>query len=78
MLEACGFDVMRAAGSHGVFDLVAISPKAIRLIQVKTRDRPGPAEREALELFRAPKCCVTKEVWIFKDGTHDPVIEEIS
>ena len=77
MLEECGFEVVRAAGSHGLFDLVAISSKGIRLIQVKTNRKPPPAEMEALREFKAPGCCATKEVWVFHDGTKEPVIEEI-
>ncbi|MDV2503049.1 MAG: hypothetical protein RX318_03770 [bacterium] len=77
MLEACGFMVVRAAGSHGLFDLVAVSSKHIKLIQVKTNRKPPPAEMEELRAFRAPRCCATKEVWTFYDGTKEPFIEEI-
>jgi len=38
-LEANGLLVVRAAGSHGLFDLVAIGPKEVLLIQVKRGKR---------------------------------------
>jgi len=54
LLEALGYEVIRAAGSRGLWDLVAISATDIPLIQCKSRDLPYGAEREALEHFTAP------------------------
>lgn len=64
-LEAEGYACMRSAGSHGTFDVVAIRHDGVRLIQVKKQRRPGPAEREAIALFRTPPNC-TKEIWVYK------------
>jgi hypothetical protein len=74
ILELAGYHVVKAGGSLGVFDLVALGPAGARLVQVKSNGRPRPAERERLELFpRLPYC--SKEVWIFYDRQHDPVID---
>ena len=35
-LKEMGYVVIRASGSHGLFDVVAISPEEIKLIQVKS------------------------------------------
>jgi hypothetical protein len=43
-LEGQGYHVIRASGSHGVFDLVAIGPGySIRLIQCKVTKTPTAA-----------------------------------
>lgn len=57
ILEAAGYAVMRAPGSHGLWDLVGISPTGIILCQVKSRDLPGPLERESLDAFQCPPNC---------------------
>jgi len=75
MLEEAGYEVTRSSLSAGVFDLIAVSPTSVRLIQVKTNSRPRPVEREALKDFQVPACCCTKEIWVFYDGTLSPVIE---
>ena len=38
LLEALGYDVTRAAGSHGLWDLVATHPTHVRYIQVKAEE----------------------------------------
>ena len=35
-LERVGYEVIRAAGSHGTFDLVAYGPLGCRFVQIKT------------------------------------------
>ena len=58
ILEAAGYHVVKAGGSLGIFDLVALGPAEARLVQVKSNERPRPAERERLELFpRLPQAC---------------------
>ena len=54
ILEAAGYRCMRAAGSLGAWDIVAIGPTDIALVQVKTRDWPSGAELELLREFSAP------------------------
>lgn len=65
---------LKAGGSLGVFDLVALGPAGARLVQVKSNEKPRSAERERLELFpKLPYC--SKELWVFHDRQREPVIE---
>jgi Holliday junction resolvase-like predicted endonuclease len=48
LLEAAGYQVVRAAGSLGDFDLVGIGRTDFVLVQVKSERLPGPLERAAL------------------------------
>jgi Holliday junction resolvase len=77
ILEAAGYSCTRAAGSLGMFDIVAISRQGIRLVQVKSNRDAPPAEREAIQEFSAP-ANASKEVWIFEDYGRTPVIKEIA
>jgi Holliday junction resolvase len=76
ILEAAGYTVLKAGGSLGLFDLVALGPQDVRCIQVKCNRGCSPAEREQLELLLV---CdkVSKEIWRFKDRIRDPLIERL-
>jgi hypothetical protein len=54
-------DLLEAAGSMGMWDLVGLGPVDVVLCQVRSRDCPGPLERAALADFTAPptraSCC---------------------
>ncbi len=76
ILETAGYHVVKAGGSLGVFDLVAIGPHGARLIQVKSNEKPRPAERERLALFPCFPYC-TKELWVFYDRVRAPVMETL-
>ena len=76
LLEAAGYEVIRAAGSHGVWDLWGISSTDIVLVQVKSRDLPYGAEREAMEAFQVPPNC-RKLVHRWKDGEKLPDVIEL-
>ena len=56
--------VVRSYGSHGLFDLTAVFPDHVRLIQVK-KDYIHPKERKALEEFagRVEAGNIWVEVW---------------
>ena len=54
LLEAAGYSCTRAAGSLGLFDVVAIGSVDVVLVQVKTRDWPGSVEMEQLRSFPCP------------------------
>ncbi|MBX3198261.1 MAG: hypothetical protein KF894_08960 [Labilithrix sp.] len=54
LLEASGYAVTRAAASLGAWDIIAIGPVDVVLVQVKTNAWPGSVEMEALALFKAP------------------------
>jgi hypothetical protein len=78
ILEAAGYHCTRAAGSLGIFDIVAVSRQGVRLIQVKTNRPPCPAERETIELFSGIPGNASKEIWIFRDYSRGPIIKTIS
>jgi hypothetical protein len=73
LLETAGYDCIRAAGSHGVFDIVALSASSIVLVQVKTNHRPSPAEIECIRDFPAPDNA-HKQVHIWKDRKKLPEV----
>jgi Holliday junction resolvase len=77
ILEAAGYHCTRAAGSLGLFDIIALSSQGVRLVQVKSNRNAPPAEREAIEEFKAIPTNATKEIWIFEDYGRKPIIKEI-
>ena len=78
ILEAAGYACSRAAASLGVFDVIAIGPRDIRLIQVKAgaECRCDPTEREQIRAFAAPSNA-SREVWKFFDRVRHPIIERL-
>jgi len=76
-LEALGYACTRAAASLGVFDIVAISQRDVRLIQVKSNRMPGSVEMEAIEQFKVPGF-VSKEVWRWNDHARQPIVKVIA
>ena len=75
LLEAVGYTVSEARGSHGPFDLVAIGASGIRLIQVKSGvARLSPADRETIAGIAAPGVC-SKELWKFPEKRGPVQIE---
>ena len=74
LLEKQGFSCCRAAASLGAWDIIAVSPARVLLVQVKSNRRPGRAEMDRLRVFKAPMCCVAKQLWIWKDRVAVPVI----
>ena len=60
ILEAGGAYVIRSAGSKGLFDLVAIFPDYIRLIQVKTMGQP--VDKAPLRNLPIPR---NTSIWIY-------------
>ena len=87
MLRHQGYIAMRAAGSHGMFDVVALYsgwcsrpehqelPLA-RFIQIKQGRGMSSRERPRMELQLVPPLC-SKELWTFWPGNTQPTIEEI-
>ena len=74
ILETAGYYVLKAGGSLGIWDLVALGPACVRLVQVKSNEKPRPAERERLELLPCLPYA-SKEVWVFHDRHREPAIE---
>lgn len=77
ILHAAGYHVTRAAGSFGMFDVIAINAHGVRLIQVKSNRDASPQERECIQLFDGLPANATKEVWIFLDYVRAPIIKAI-
>jgi hypothetical protein len=76
-LESAGYRCTRAAASLGEWDIIAISPHDIRLIQVKSNRWPVRKEMARLEKFRVP-AGVKKEVWRWDDYVRQPRIRPVS
>lgn len=75
-LEAESWLVVRAAGSLGLFDLVALHPDyGVKLIQVKTNRRPRGKELTPLRAFLCSPW--RKEIWVYWDGRRDPDVMSI-
>lgn len=76
LLEATGWYCVRAAGSFGLFDIVAVHPVIpyVRCIQVKTNKKPSKGEIELIKEFTLPQN-FTKELWVFVDYNSEPLIE---
>ena len=77
LLESTGYHCTRAAGSLGIFDIIAIGRQGIRLIQVKSNRPPAPLEREVLQQFDNLPTNATKEVWIWHDYAREPIIRQM-
>lgn len=78
ILEAAGYLCSRAAASLGLFDVIAVGPRDVRLVQVKCGDPrtcylPAVEREEITALVVAPN--VSKECWRFHDGKREPLIE---
>jgi len=77
LLEAAGYVCTRASASLGLFDLVAIGPVDVRLIQVKAGTKYLSAvEREQITALAVP-ANVTRECWRFPDRCRAPLIERL-
>jgi Holliday junction resolvase-like predicted endonuclease len=74
LLEAAGYQVTRAAGSLGEWDLIGISASDLVLVQVKTRDWPGTLERLALAECAAPPH-TRKLLHRWRDGARTPDVQ---
>lgn len=57
LLEAAGYSCTRAAASLGIFDIVAIGPTDVVLVQCKSNDWPGMVEMETMRNFPTPPLC---------------------
>lgn len=73
MLEATGFNCIRASGSHGIFDVIAFGLGQVRMIQVKADCTMDDVEIEIAQNIKVP-IGVTKELWIFTKGNRTPNI----
>ena len=67
LLESVGYTCTRSAGSHGFWDVIAINPCSMRLIQAKVNCKPTKGEMESMMLEQVPNNC-SKEIWLRRDG----------
>jgi len=69
MLESEGFFVLRSAGSHGLFDLVAIKDNQVRLVQVKVipfgEHNLFKADQLKIKAFKVAYW-IKKELWVYE------------
>ncbi len=76
LLENMGYRCTRAAASLGEWDIVAISPKDVLLVQVKSNKWPDSLEMKRLEEFKCPNC-VKKLIHRWDDYKRKPKIRRI-
>lgn len=77
ILEAAGYVCTRASASLGLFDVIAVGPADVRLIQVKAGTKYLSAlEREQITGLAVP-VNVSRECWRFPDRCRGPVIERL-
>ena len=77
LLEATGYVCTKAGGSFGIFDVIAIGPQDIRVLQVKAGTaRCSPLEREQIRGLVVP-ANVSREIWRFPDRCREPLIERL-
>jgi len=76
LLESVGYVAFRMAGSHGLFDVIGISPAGIVLAQVKSgKASLSPADEEAIRQFRAPTNA-SKVLIRWRDRVRKPEVRE--
>ncbi len=77
VLEHAGYLCTRSGASLGLFDVIAIGPNDVKLIQVKTGTaRLSAIEREQITALAVPSNA-SKEVWKFRDRARVPDIERL-
>ena len=77
LLEASGYVCTKAGGSLGVWDIIAIGPTDLVLVQVKSNAWPGSVEMEAITLFKAPPNA-RKLVHRWRDRQSLPDVREVA
>ena len=71
-LESVGYEAMRTAGSHGIFDVIATGP-CVRMIQIKRIEKGNnwaseyKREVEKIRQLNKPTGSVTYEYWVWED-----------
>lgn len=75
-LQAQGYEVVRAAGSKGTFDLVAFNETEILLVNVKCGKWPPPIERLAMAGTVAPSNA-RRVCHRWDDRAREPRVQEV-
>jgi hypothetical protein len=66
-LEGLGWCAQRTAASHGPFDVMAVAPRAVLLIQSKSGGKPSPSDYKSLVDLAVPEHVLKLVLW-FPDG----------
>jgi hypothetical protein len=67
----------RSGASLGLFDVIAVGPQDVRLVQVKAgRTYLSAVERRQIMALPVP-ANVTRECWRFPDRCRTPLIERL-
>ena len=75
ILEAAGYSCVRAGGSLGMFDVIAMNEHGYKCLQVKSGgEYCSKIEREIMRECRVPSNC-SREIWRFPDRCKAPLIE---
>lgn len=77
ILEAAGYVTTRSSSSKGMWDVVGVKPRDVRLVSVKSGTaRPSAVEREALSaLALVLRGTASVEIWRFPDRARLPLID---
>lgn len=75
-LEAQGYTVIKAGGSLGCFDLIALGPQDIRAVQVKVNGYCSKVERAAMHAAILPPNS-TREIWRWLTRVREPLVETL-
>jgi len=77
ILAAAGYICTSAGANLGLFDVIAIGPSDVRLVQVEAGTKYLSAiEREQVVALTVPTN-VSRECWLFPDRCRTPVIERL-
>ena len=76
LLREAGYSCTRSGASLGAWDIVAIGPNDVRLVQCKSNRWPSKEEIHKMELFPAPAGCI-KLVFRFDDRKKEPLIRVV-
>jgi Holliday junction resolvase len=76
ILEAAGYQCMKAGASLGAFDVIGVGSHDVVLVQVKSNRWPLECEMETLRLFRVPANC-RKLVHRWRDRMQVPDVREV-
>jgi len=75
LLRDQGYHAQRTAGSHGLFDAVAVGHGQVRLINIKAGYWPPPAEREAFYGLDVPGRAVVELPYTGYKHIHPVTLE---
>lgn len=76
-LNNLGWECIKAGGSFGVFDLVAIGEREVLGVQVKSGKLPSPEERANMVITCARSEIVRRLIFVWYDYVRNPRIIEV-